>query len=1013
MKCLLKICMVGVLIISTIFLFRCEDEMEIKGERTKTYTSTPQNQVGTDADFKALWGNSSTPLRTNQSFESINNTVAQAIESSHIGANVGGNAFDRNPLTYWAATIATFQYIGQDFGIGVAHKVLGYSVTCDTTVSAPTGWVVQGSATGVWGGEEVTVDTRAGVTWSSAGQRRDYLCSLPPVVAYRYYRVKFTTPVGVIRVRELTFGGITKYVAKNGSDLNAGTIVSPYLTIQKGVDNCGSMGAVEIIRNGYVGPMVFQENVLCPYSLSIDVEVGETATVKDNSLNTLSFQNTNVTLRLFRTFLKLSNGYIIAGADAGGVGVNSIFISTDNLTFNSGADADMNNRSVYALAQLSNGHILAGTTSAAGVSGVKISSNNGSTWVEATGTTFDNKTVRAICQLSNGRILVGADTIGIFYSTDENTFIATSLTTQTIFSIAEVDAGRVIAVTNSGVYYSDNDGANWILSNSDILIPNGNILYISNIKRILIGNYHSNDNGNTWILRTRLDLYWYYLLENGYILGSYAGTDFWLSRDGGLNWTYQNANVGLEGFCVGNNKCIYTGNTAGGILYAPLCMITTFSPADDVQISGLILDGNNNNNIYGFTGADAEFCHFKNMYQAYYQVANILECHFHNNIVENCYNGIEAFDTHIHENVIYNITNYAIRMLSTTTNIEIFHNTIYLSYIGILIEGTIATCTLENNLIHKCTGYAISSIVTQLTILNSIIYNSMFNVLSGVRTIMGILNPLFRSEDFLALTQDFRIQVVEDNYSKDSLAKNNANDNSGLPLNYVYDSGAFLITRALFSDTFGLDIIPDFDLYDLTKSFVLMNFAQKDTASGDTSKYFDGYRLELTYTQKKGTMGSDLLTSQIIRLMKSSKPMRLIPHSAGIKSGVGSFNATLLTLTLTSDTFVGRDNSTAVIDLYEGYGIKIVANANTYYFRITSHTATVITLENVEGYTGMANDVAAAYIVEFLPVKCVNPSTEFASEAAGEGWTNLGFVFNDEKRKDTGHNLKFVQTYWC
>lgn len=80
-----------------------------------------------------------------------------------------------------------------DFGAGVAWKIAGYKLCTgnDAVERDPKTWTLQGSNTGAYGGEEVTVDTiadgslpAARNTWTSI-----YTCDSPPATAYRYYRI--------------------------------------------------------------------------------------------------------------------------------------------------------------------------------------------------------------------------------------------------------------------------------------------------------------------------------------------------------------------------------------------------------------------------------------------------------------------------------------------------------------------------------------------------------------------------------------------------------------------------------------------------------------------------------------------------------------------------------------------------------------------------------------------------------------------------------------------------------
>ena len=73
------------------------------------------------------------------------------------------------------------------------------------------------------------------------------------------------------------------YVAPNGANSNPGTQALPKLTIQAGIDQALGDGKsiVTVIRNGYVGEMIFQEQIkLVADSMIIQVELGEIATIK-------------------------------------------------------------------------------------------------------------------------------------------------------------------------------------------------------------------------------------------------------------------------------------------------------------------------------------------------------------------------------------------------------------------------------------------------------------------------------------------------------------------------------------------------------------------------------------------------------------------------------------------------------------------------------------------------------------------------------------------------------------
>ncbi len=104
------------------------------------------------------------------------------------------NAADDNDSTKWlefksGGTPFWWQY---DFGSGVAWKIGKYSITTvnDAEERDPKTWVLQGSNTGSFSGEEVTIDTvEDGALPSGRGVTQEFIVDSPSGTTFRYYRI--------------------------------------------------------------------------------------------------------------------------------------------------------------------------------------------------------------------------------------------------------------------------------------------------------------------------------------------------------------------------------------------------------------------------------------------------------------------------------------------------------------------------------------------------------------------------------------------------------------------------------------------------------------------------------------------------------------------------------------------------------------------------------------------------------------------------------------------------------
>lgn len=101
-------------------------------------------------------------------------------------------ACDDSTSTDWLTITAHPQWWQYDFGAGKSAALTGlkmHAIDYGTYNRTPSQFTVLASNTGAFGGEEVTLMTEAGCTWSQ-NEWKEWSWSNP--TAYRYYRVNVT-----------------------------------------------------------------------------------------------------------------------------------------------------------------------------------------------------------------------------------------------------------------------------------------------------------------------------------------------------------------------------------------------------------------------------------------------------------------------------------------------------------------------------------------------------------------------------------------------------------------------------------------------------------------------------------------------------------------------------------------------------------------------------------------------------------------------------------------------------
>jgi hypothetical protein len=137
------------------------------------------------------------PMASNTTLANGDTTTQVASAISHVGTADAWFAFSGNPGKFWrsATAIGSNPWLDMDFGSGVtvlAYSFRSYYGSSDAHTNAPITWALLGSATGVFGGEELTVDTRTTVT---PARGYGFVCN-GTTGSYRYYRLRFTATSG-------------------------------------------------------------------------------------------------------------------------------------------------------------------------------------------------------------------------------------------------------------------------------------------------------------------------------------------------------------------------------------------------------------------------------------------------------------------------------------------------------------------------------------------------------------------------------------------------------------------------------------------------------------------------------------------------------------------------------------------------------------------------------------------------------------------------------------------------
>jgi hypothetical protein len=123
-------------------------------------------------------------------------SASSAISADYFAWKAAANdATDNDATKCWISNGTTTGWWQYQFAS--ATGIGGYSIRADSAgtwlTRMPNSWTLKGSTTGLFSGEEVTLDTRSSETFT-AGQRKPY--TFTNSVAYTYYRLTVTANNG-------------------------------------------------------------------------------------------------------------------------------------------------------------------------------------------------------------------------------------------------------------------------------------------------------------------------------------------------------------------------------------------------------------------------------------------------------------------------------------------------------------------------------------------------------------------------------------------------------------------------------------------------------------------------------------------------------------------------------------------------------------------------------------------------------------------------------------------------
>lgn len=279
----------------------------------------------------------------------------------------------------------------------------------------------------------------------------------------------------------------------------------------------------------------------------------------------------------------LSSGdSLYAGADSG------VFVSTNNganwIAINNG----ISDLEVYALAAIG-GRIFAGGWGAyenGSPGNLFFSTDNGANWICDTSLIPDNTIINSLA-IKEGDLFVGTQGSGVFFSTNNGDSWALAGENWNVagdganhINVLSVDGGKIYAGTNYGVFLSTDNGANWVsrgltddtLLNIQALAASDGNLYAGTFKNDI---FFSSNDGENWISidngTANMNLHFIAVSGENLFVGINGGVS--LSTNNGANWFAEDSGLITDsqyGCLTVSNGNLFTVYNRWGIFRRPL-----------------------------------------------------------------------------------------------------------------------------------------------------------------------------------------------------------------------------------------------------------------------------------------------------------------------------------------------------------------------------------------------------------------------------------------------------------
>lgn len=173
------------------FLYTVEQSYNILMTPSGLRFYTQDGRIDTPVVTAAIAGGDFATATTNEA-------LAATVTVSTTGSGSAANLHDGLTTTDWTSDATATQWVKFDLGSAKTLYYIWLTATASTPAYGAAAWVLQGSATGAYAGEEVALLTVTNDPPWAASERRRYKVTSPG--SYQYYRVYITAVAGAVVV---------------------------------------------------------------------------------------------------------------------------------------------------------------------------------------------------------------------------------------------------------------------------------------------------------------------------------------------------------------------------------------------------------------------------------------------------------------------------------------------------------------------------------------------------------------------------------------------------------------------------------------------------------------------------------------------------------------------------------------------------------------------------------------------------------------------------------------------